>query len=162
MSVTWSPNPVTPVSRGIPFSPLTVTMSYSPGSVTSVTATLNDTGDEIEISNGSNSFTISGRYLSGWEDIFNYYPGNESSGTSESLQAINISNMPPDQNLYNLTQDMAPSVTKTYSVEVSWTDSETFSSGTTTVTVPHEVQNDWEAIRYFMDNYNYNGPGGDD
>ena len=159
MSVSYSPDPVTPALRGVPFSQ-TVTFSYSSGSITSVNAVYNEEGDEIEVTNSSSSFTISGRYLSGWSDIFSYVEAGESVNTAPTQTAINIANMPDDKNLFNLTQDMAAIVTKTYSVTVSYYDTDTMSSGTTTITVPHDVNNDWEAIRYYMDNYNYNGTGG--
>jgi hypothetical protein len=155
MSITYSPDPVTPATRGQTFS-TTVTFSYLTGSITSVVATLDSVGDEITIVNSSSSFTISGRYLSGWQDEFYYVAAGESINTAPTETAINIANMPANKNLFELKQDLQATVTKTYSVEVSWTD-ELLASGTTTVTVPHDVVNDLEAIRIFMDNYNYNG-----
>tara|TARA_B110000503_G_scaffold141369_1_gene234686 strand:+ start:1545 stop:2021 length:477 start_codon:yes stop_codon:yes gene_type:complete len=155
MSVTYTPDPVTPATRGQSFS-TTVSFSYSSGTVTSVTATPNDTGDDITLTNSASSFTVSGRYLSGWQDEFYYVAAGESINTASTEIAVNIANMPVDKNLFELKQDMQAIVTKTYSVQVSWTDSELFTSGTTTVTVPHDVINNWEAIRFFMDNYNYN------
>jgi hypothetical protein len=155
MSITYSPDPVTPATRGQTFS-TTVTFSYLTGTITSVVATLDSAGDEITIVNSSSSFTISGRYLSGWQDEFYYVAAGESINTAPTETAINIANMPANKNLFELKQDLQATVTKTYSVEVSWTD-ELLASGTTTVTVPHDVVNDLEAIRIFMDNYNYNG-----
>lgn len=155
MSITYSPDPVTPATRGQTFS-ITVTFSYSSGSITSVVATLDSDGDEITIIDSSNSFTISGRYLSGWQDEFYYVAAGESINTAPTEIAINIANMPADKNLFELKQDMQVAVIKTYSVAISWIDNELLSSGTSTLTVPHTVVNDLEAIRIFMDNYNYN------
>jgi len=159
MSVSFSPNPLPKATRGIPFSQ-TVNFSYSPGSVNSISVVYNEQGDEVELSVGSTSFTASGVYISGWEDIFNFVETDKSVNNAPIQTAINIDNMPENKNLFDLTQDMAATVTKIYSVTVDYTNSETFSSGTTIINVPHIVENDWEAIRYFMDNYNYNGTGG--
>ena len=155
MSITYSPDPITPATRGQPFS-TTVIFSYLTGSITSVISTLDDVGDEIVIINSSTSFTISGRYLSGWQDEFYYVDAGESINTAPTEIAINIANMPSDKNLFKLKQDMQATVTKTYSVVINWTDDELLSSGTSTIIVPHVVVNDLEAIRIFMDNYNYN------
>ena len=156
-----TPTEIPTATRGTPFT-LEVFFTYSDelgaGTVTSVDAVLNSTGDEVTIVNDSFAFMASGRYISGWQDVFTYTDAGTSDKTAPVQTAVNIANMPRGKNLFNLAQDTAPTVTKTYVVTVDYVDAND-NPGQEVVIITQEVNNDLEAIRYFMDNYNYNGIG---
>ena len=70
--------------------------------------------------------------------------------------------MPDEKNLFSLDQDVSTDfVNKTYSITVNYTEMQgtpptipVIKEGT--IAISHICDNDFEAIRYFMDNENYN------
>lgn len=155
MAISFDPTPTPPAVRGKDFS---VSLSVSaPGSVSSIEASLIGFPEPITINAGGSNLSLSGKYLSGWQDVFTYVEAGESDKTDTPKTAIDIANMPPDKNLYDLNQDKKHSIIRQYSVTVVYEDEETSMEQTATVTLDHEVFNDLEAMRQFMANYNFNG-----
>jgi hypothetical protein len=155
MAISFDPTPVPPAIRGKDFS---VSVSVAvPGTISSMTVSLIGGPEPITINVSGSSISLSGKYLSGWQDIFTYVEAGESDKTDTPKTAIDISNMPPDKNLYDLDQDKKQSIIRQYSVTVVYDDEETFVEETATANLDHEVFNDLEAMRQFMANYNYNG-----
>lgn len=149
--------PTSSVTRGQTFS-LTVSASAN-GPVNSVTAVLDGDPDDITISNGTSSFTISGAYNATWEDKFTYVSAGASDKTETPTTVTYQPNVPPDENMYKLVQDLSDPKVRTYTVTVGYTDAETGSPATDVATFTHNVQQNLEIIRGFMANYNYNGTG---
>lgn len=113
--------------------------------------------EEIVVNITGSGFTITGKYMSGWEDVFTYVEAGESDKTDTPKTAIDIPNMPPDKNLYDLNQDKKQSIFVDYKVTVVFENEETMMEETLEGTLTHQVDNDLEAMRSFMANYNYNG-----
>lgn len=128
-----------------------------PGTILEITVTLEGDQDEIVIETSNSGFTITGKYISGWQDIFTYVEAGESDQTETPKTAVDIANMPPDKNLYNLDQDQKQSIFRNYRVAVVFENEETFTEETLEATLTHQVDNDLDAIKDFMANYNYNG-----
>jgi hypothetical protein len=155
--MTLDPTPLPPATRQQQFEqPVSVSVE---GTILQLDVVLLGNQDEIEIVTNSNGFVIKGRYVSGWEDVFTYVEAGESDLTDTPKTAIDISNMPPDKNLYDLDQDTKQSIFREYTLTIKYAD-ETAAEITEVVDFTHEVQNDLEAMRSFMANYNYNGSGG--
>jgi hypothetical protein len=155
MAISFDPIPVPPATRGKNFS---VSVSVTaPGTISSMTVSLIGGSEPITISASGSNISLSGKYLSGWQDVFTYVEAGESDKTDTPKTAIDIPNMPPDKNLYDLDQDKKQSIIRQYSVTVVYDDPDTFMQETATATLDHEVFNDLEAMREFMANYNYNG-----
>jgi hypothetical protein len=156
-SITFSPEELPVAIRGKDVNE-TVTVSV-PGTISSLSVVLSGEYEQeaivLEISN--TGFTITGKYIAGWQDVFTYVEANESDQTDTPKTAIDIPNMPPDKNLYDLNQDKKQSIFVDYNVTVVYEDEETFQEETLEGTLTHQVDNDLEAMRLFMDNYNYNG-----
>lgn len=108
----------------------------------------------LEVSN--TGFTITGKYIAGWEDVFTYVEANESDKTDTPKTAIDIPNMPLGKNLYDLNQDKKQSIFVDYNVTVVFVNSETMAEETLEATLTHQVDNDLGAMADFMANYNYN------
>lgn len=156
-SISFSPEELPVAIRG---KDVNETVSISvPGTISSLTVELSGDYEQeaIVLEVGESSFTITGKYLAGWEDVFTYVEANESDKTDTPKTAIDIPNMPPDKNLYDLNQDKKQSIFVDYNVTVVYEDEETMEEATLEGTLTHQVDNDLEAMRSFMDNYNYNG-----
>lgn len=156
-SITFSPEELPVAIRG---KDVNETVSVSvPGTISSLTVVLSGEYEQeaIVLEVADSSFTITGKYLAGWEDVFTYVEANESDQTDTPKTAIDIPNMPPDKNLYDLNQDKKQSIFVDYIVTVVFENEETFEEETLEATLTHQVDNDLEAMRLFMDNYNYNG-----
>ncbi len=144
---TASPSVLNPVSIGENF---TATVTIVPDmfeTISSVSGSLNGNPIEpgITITGGTSTVTISGKHELTFTDIFNYTEPGE---TDPVKTVISRGNMPPDKNLFELSQDQRKSETRTYTLVVN---------GSSTLTVTQEVLNPLEAIRSFMANYNYKG-----
>lgn len=154
MAISFDPLPVPPAIRGKNFN---VTISVTaPGEIISISASLVGESEPISIST-SDTISLSGKYLSGWQDIFTYVEAGESDKTDTPKTAVDIPNMPPDKNLYDLDQDQEHSIIRQYAVTVVYENSETLAEESASATLDHEVFNDLEAMHDFMANYNYNG-----
>jgi len=145
------------VLRGQQFS-LTISASAS-GTVTSVSAVLNGDSDNISISNGTTSCTISGSYDFTWADQFVYVFPGESDKTQSPITVTYRQNLPESQNLFRLNQDLRSQITRSYTVTVKYIDDETDSQKTSNRTFSHNVIQDWEIIREVMANYDYKAGG---
>lgn len=155
MAISYTPELLSPATRGVNFS---MSISFSGDedeTVTSVVATLEGEQDEIVITSSSSSFTVSGKYISGWQDVFTYVEAGESDKTDTPKSAINIANMPDQKNLYDLAQDQTESIIRTYNVTVEY-DSLVGPGGSSTFSIPHQVNNNLDAMKIFMAEYNYN------
>ncbi len=157
MSVSISPSSSS-ILRGQPFS-ITINASAS-GTVTSVNAVLNGSSDNISISNGNRSTTISGSYDFTWNDVFTYVNPGQSDKTQTPISVTFKQNLPPSQNLFNLNQDLRSQVTRTYTITIRYIDSETGNQRTGTRTFSHNVLQDWEIIRDVITGYDYKAVGG--
>ncbi|WP_292486281.1 hypothetical protein [Methanohalobium sp.] len=150
-------NPPPNATRGKPFD---ITVNFSEdtgGTIDDVSVEFDKQGDNITIVESTDSFSSSGVYNAGWKDIFIYVDAGESNKTQTPKVAINTNNMPPNKNLYNLNQDQKGSVDRTYFCSVKYTPSgNNATQDTEEVEVVHTVDNDLDAIKNFMANYNYN------
>jgi hypothetical protein len=156
-SITFSPEELPVAIRG---KDVNESVSVSvPGAISSLTVALSGEYEQsaivLDVSPGG--FTITGKYVAGWEDVFTFVEANESDQTDTPKTAIDIPNVPPDKNLYDLNQDKKQSIFVNYIVTVIFTNEETSMEETLGATLTHQVDNDLEAMRFFMDNYNYNG-----
>jgi hypothetical protein len=154
MSVSYTPNPLDDVVRAVDFS-LSISFSAGSGTITSVTGELLGEVEPIIITPAGNSLLVSGKYLSGWTDTFTYVDAGESNLTQAPKTAIGTENLPASQNLFDLDQDQTYIVVRQFSVTVEYTEDSL--PYTTTFLIDHNVYNNLEAMRSFMDNYNYNG-----
>lgn len=113
-------------------------------------------GDEepITISINEPDITISGEYQSGWEDVYTYVPPGKSNKNT-APENVNLPDLPPGQDLYNLDQDQTHFIQRDYDVTVTYIGDVTQEETTETETLSHEVFNSLEFIRSFMANYDY-------
>jgi hypothetical protein len=156
-SITFSPEELPVAIRGKEVNEsVTVTV---PGSISELTVQLISEfeQEEIVLNTSSSGFTITGKYVAGWEDVFTYVEAGESDQTDTPKTAIDIPNMPPDKNLYDLNQDKKQSIFVDYKVTVVFENEETMAEETLEATLTHQVDNDLDAMKDFMANYNYNG-----
>ncbi len=117
--------------------------------IVSVTAQLvgaSDTG--IIITPGTTSVTISGKHLSGFQDILTYVDKGQSDKTQAPKTVTGIENMPIGQNLFDLNQDKKQSLDRQFLITVKLSD-----DSSQTFTLKQTVLNDLESIRSFMGSY---------
>ena len=149
---------------------MTVSVSVNTGSGTAVTAvdrvgTINATvtaeGDDdeditnvtsttytgITMTDGTDNCTLVGTYEDGWIDIFKYVEQGYSDLNSTPTSVTGVSNLPDNKVVYDLAQDTTNSITKSYTVTVS------YDSTTEEFTVTHVINNTWTAIYNKMDTY---------
>jgi hypothetical protein len=155
-SITFSPEELPVAIRGKDINE-TVGVSV-PGTVSSISVALSGEYEQkdIVLQTSSSGFTIAGKYLAGWQDVFTYVEANKSDKTDTPKTAIDIPNMPLGKNLYDLNQDKKQSIFVDYTVTVVFVNSETMAEETLTATLTHQVDNDLDAMTDFMANYNYN------
>ena len=113
------PNPenLENIPRAIRGNNFSFTVSFSEntgGTINSVTATHSTNADDtVNIVNTTTSFTASGKYLAGWNDVFTYTSAGVSNKQESSTTAVGTHNMPADKNLFSLSQDTTDIKTKT-------------------------------------------------
>jgi hypothetical protein len=145
-----NPSILTPVVIGESF---TVTINVEADmfeTISSVSGSLSGSPLEpgITITSSTSTVTISGKHEFTFTDTFKYTEPGESDLISTPTTVISRGNVPPNKNLFELSQDQRQSQTRTYNIIVN---------GSSTLTVTQEVLNPLEAMRSFMANYNYKG-----
>ena len=152
---------------------MTISVSVSPGSGTVVTAvnrvgTINatvtaatDDADNETINNvtstthtgitmtaSTTTCTLVGTYEDSFTDTFKYVEATSSDLLSTPVTVTGLANLPSDKRFYNLGQDTTASVTKSYTVTVTYN-----TTSTQNFTVTHVINNTWDAIYSAVDTY---------
>jgi hypothetical protein len=145
-----NPSNLSPVVIGELF---TATINVEPDmfeTISSVSGSLSGSPLEpgITVTSGSSTVTISGKHQFTFTDIFKYTEPGESDLTTTPTTVVSRGNVPPNKNLFELSQDRRKSQIRTYTIIVN---------GSSTLTVTQEVLNPLEAMRQFMANYSYKG-----
>jgi hypothetical protein len=120
--------------------------------INSVTATPINVDGDIVITSGTSSVSIVGKYDDPFLDTFQYVSKGSSNKIENSTSVVGISNVPPNKELFDLDQDLRQLETIEYEITVEY-DDEFFAPATETFTVTHDIINDLEAIRSFLDSY---------
>jgi len=117
--------------------------------IVSVTAQLVGSSDPgIIIIPGSTSVTISGKHITGFQDILTYVDKGQSDKTQAPKIVSGIENMPAGQNLFDLNQDKKQSLDRQFLITVILDDDSVQS-----FTLKQTVINDLESMRSFMGSY---------
>jgi hypothetical protein len=117
--------------------------------IVSVTAQLVGSSDPgIVITPGSTSVTISGKHITGFQDILTYVDKGQSDKTQAPKSVSGIENMPAGQNLFDLNQDKKQSLDRQFLITVTLDDDSAQS-----FTLKQTVINDLESMRSFMGSY---------
>lgn len=139
------------VARNVEFS-FTVSASGDDGeSFTSVNATKNFDDDNVVITSGISSVTISGIYVNGFIDIGRYVRRGSSDKLQTPVEVIGIDNIPQNQDLYDYSQDLTAFITRDYTITVN--GSKDGSPFTSTFNLEQEVGNDWSTGTAFCGSY---------
>ena len=120
--------------------------------IKNVSATLMSTGAKVVITPGTSSVTIVGKYDDPFIDTFQYVSKGSSTKIETPTTIVGVDNVPPNKELFDLDQDTRAIETITYQIKVSY-DDEFFVPANATFTVTHDIYNEWEGIRSFMDTY---------
>ena len=149
---------------------MTVSVSVDPGTDTVITstvrvgtinATVTAEGDDdenitnvtstthtgITVTSGTDSCTLVGTYEDSYSDTFTYVEKGKSDLNSTPETVVGLSNLPSGKTFYNLGQDNRNSVTKSYTVSV------TYDGVTENFTVTHDINNSFDAIKDAVDTY---------
>ena len=155
---------------------MTVAVTVAPGSGTVVTevdrvgtinATVTAAGDDgetitnvtsttytgITVADGEDNCTLIGTYEDGWTDTFTYVEQGYSNLNSTPTSVTGVSNLPDNKVVYDLAQDTTNSITKTYTITVSYEDDASSAQTPENFTVTHVINNTWTAIYNKMDAY---------
>ena len=116
--------------------------------INSVTATLLNVDGDIVITSGTSSVSIVGKYDDFFLDTFQYVSKGSSDKIENPTSVVGASNVPPNKELFDLDQDLRQLETIEYEIIVEY-NSGFFAS----FTVTHDIINELEAIRVFMDEY---------
>jgi hypothetical protein len=152
---------------------MAISVSVSPGSGTVVTAvnrtgtisatvtaatddpdneTINNvtstTHTGITMTTGTTSCTLIGSYVDPFTDTFQYVEATSSDKLSTPVTVTGLANLPSDKRFYNLGQDTTASVTKSYTITVTYN-----TTSTSTFTVTHVINNTWDAIYSAVNTY---------
>jgi hypothetical protein len=110
---------------------------------------VNCTGESgLVITPGNTSVTIVGKFTDPFVDTFKYVSKGSSDKIEEPSIVVGVANMPRDKELYDLSQDTKLFELKTYTVTVTYDDTETEQ-----FIVTQKIINDLEGIRSFVDTY---------
>jgi len=116
--------------------------------INSVTAVINQTEDNVTITGGDTSVSIVGTYANPFSDTFTYVDGDSSDKLMTPITVVSEDNVPEDKIFFTLSQDTSASVNRTYTVTVTYNE-----SSTETFTVTHTINNEFDAIKTFVDTY---------
>jgi hypothetical protein len=131
----------------------TITASGDSGEVIkNVTATIISVGGDVIITPSSSSVTIVGKYDDPFLDTFQYVSKGSSNKIETPTSVIGVSNVPPNKELFDLDQDLRQLEIIEYEITVEY-DDEFFAPATSKFTVTHDILNELEAIRLFVDEY---------
>ena len=126
----------------------TVTASGDDGEdITNVTAVVDGTEPDLVITPGTTSVAITGSFQDPFVDAFTYVEPGESNKTMTPITVERVPNMPAGKLLYDLDQDMTAYTTKTFTITV------THDGSTTNFTLTMKINNSWDGIYAFMDDY---------
>ena len=129
----------------------TVTAAASEGeNITNVTST---TYTGITMTDGTDNCTLVGTYEDGFIDIFKYVEQGYSDLNSTPTSVTGVSNLPDNKVVYDLAQDTTNSITKSYTITVSYKDDTLTVQIPLNFTVTHVINNTWTAIYNKMDAY---------
>ena len=131
----------------------TVTASLSPDDGETITNVTSTTYTGITMTDGEDNCTLIGTYLDGWTDIFTYVEQGYSNLNSTPTLVTGVANLPDDKVVYDLAQDTTNSITKSYTITVSYKDDTLTVQTPLNFTVTHVINNTWTAIYNKMDAY---------
>ena len=103
---------------------------------------------ELIITPGTTSVTIIGKFADPFLDVFKYVSKGSSDKIEDATVVVGVVNVPPNKELFDLSQDTKLFELKTYRITVTYDDTETEE-----FTVTQKILNDLEGIRSFMDTY---------
>ena len=115
--------------------------------ITNVTAVVDGTEPDLVITPGTTSVAITGSFQDPFVDAFTYVEPGESNKTMTPITVERVPNMPAGKLLYDLDQDMTAYTTKTFTITV------THDGSTTNFTLTMKINNSWDGIYAFMDDY---------
>jgi len=149
ISVSVSPGSGSVVTATERLGTINATVSFEsdtvpPETISSVSST---THTGITMTSGTSSCTLVGTYEDSFTDEFKYVEKGSSDLAGSPTTVIGLDNLPSNKLFYNLNQDTAAFVTKSYTVTV------THSGGTDNFTVTHVVNNEYESIRSAVASY---------
>jgi hypothetical protein len=102
----------------------------------------------LSITPGNTSVTIAGKFADPFLDVFKYVSKGSSDKIENATVVVGVVNVPPNKELFDLSQDTKLFELKTYTITVTYDDTETQE-----FTVTQKILNDLEGIRSFMDTY---------
>jgi hypothetical protein len=153
MAITFSPSKIPNVQRKIPFTKTINVSDDLNGNITSVNVSLQgEVEPNVSISTTNTSFTISGVYRKGWVDSAKYVRKGSSDLIENSTTLDDIDAIPANQELYEYFPDPRKSLTKTYSVIVTYTPFES-SNTTETFSLEHIVENNIQNFTTYINSY---------
>jgi hypothetical protein len=115
--------------------------------IQSVTATIDISEPGVSITSATNSVSIIGTYKDPFEDYLTYIERGSSNLIESPKVAKGISNLPPNKDFYELSQDQRRLFTRTYTVLVQTNLS------TSQFTVTHDILNNLDGITTFVGSY---------
>jgi|694.fasta_scaffold109610_2 hypothetical protein len=117
-----------------------------------VSAVLLSSGGKVVIIPGTSSVSIVGTYDDPFLDTFQFVSKGSSNLIETPTTVVGVSNVPPKKELFNLSQDVKQKETINYEVTVEYQD-QFFVPAIETFAVTHDIINEYEGIRSFMDTY---------
>jgi hypothetical protein len=117
-----------------------------------VSAVLLSIGGKVVITSGISSVSIVGTYDDPFLDTFQFVSKGSSNKIETPTTVVGISNVPLKKELFDLSQDVRQKETINYEVTVEYED-QFFVPSIETFTVTHDIVNEYEGIRSFIDTY---------
>lgn len=139
-------NQIEDTTRAVRTVDATITASASDGEIINLVDCIGEPG--LTITPGTTSVTIFGKFTDPFVDTFKYVSKGSSDIVEEPTIVVGVANVPRDKELYDLSQDRKLFELKTYTVIVTYDDTQTEQ-----FIVTQKILNDLEGIRSFMDTY---------
>lgn len=151
ISITVSPGneegtEIEETTRAIRTVDATITASADDGEIINLVDCVGESG--LTITPGNTSVTIVGKFTDPFVDTFKYVSKGSSDKIEDATVVVGVANMPRDKELYDLSQDTKLFELKTFTITVTYDDTETQQ-----FIVTQKIINDLEGIRSFMDTY---------
>jgi hypothetical protein len=150
--VTISSDPASTLPSVIRYETFNTTITFSSSDandvITSCKCVKNFSDNNVIVSNGATSVTISGQHRTGFpSDVVKYVEKNSSDQLQTPTIIYDIGSTPANKAVYEVNQDPTPGITRTYTVTVTHT------LGSDTFNYSQYVRNDVTVAYNFLQDY---------
>ena len=153
ISVSVNPGSAAAVTATERLGTINATVSASGNNNEDINSVSSTTHTGITMTSGTSSCTLAGTYIDSFTDQFTYVEKGSSNLAGSPTTVIGLDNLPSNKLFFNLNQDSTASVTKSYTVSVTYNEENDRTQKTETFAVTQIVNNEYDSIKNAVGSY---------